>query len=77
VFTVPGVCEKGTSCFDDVMRVGVLRCAAAVDKCQAALVEKADMVKVEARIERKYQEIVTYLHQAINVANDDEVCCYC
>ena len=31
------------------------------------------MVKVEARIERKYQEIVVYLNQAIQVAGDDEV----
>ena len=31
------------------------------------------MVKVEARIERKYQDIVVYLNQAIKVAGDDEV----
>ena len=47
--------------------------AANVDDCRRALVEKADMVKVEARIERKYQDIVVYLNQAIKVAGDDEV----
>jgi hypothetical protein len=34
------------------------------------------MVKVESRIERKYQEIVVYLNQAIKVAGDDEVCAH-
>jgi hypothetical protein len=38
-----------------------------------AVVEKPDMAKVDARIDRKYQEIVSYLHQAIKVAGDDEV----
>ena len=31
------------------------------------------MVKVESKIERKYQDIVLYLNQAIKVAGEDEV----
>jgi len=45
-----------------------------VDECRRALVEKADMAKVEARIDRKYQDVVAYLNEAIKVAGDDEVC---
>ncbi len=37
------------------------------------MVEKADMVKVEARIDRKYQDVVAYLNEAIKVAGEDEV----
>ncbi len=50
-----------------------VRPAGSVDECRRALVEKADMVKVEARIDRKYQDVVAYLNEAIKVAGDDEV----
>ena len=43
-----------------------------VDTFRRQLVEKADMVKVEARIERKFEEVSSYLHQAIEAANEDE-----
>jgi hypothetical protein len=58
------------------VRVSVCPCmrlAGSVDECRRALVEKADMAKVEARIDRKYQDVVAYLNEAIKVAGDDEV----